>query len=272
MLMNLIYKFTTLEQKKFLKYKLEYLRLLLFWSRYPKNKYIILTQSRSGSALLATLLAQHPDVFRDGEILNTNKKNYKIKYPKLYLKARSRIARSAKKGVYGCKIKYHHLSDHCNFSHARVKSFIKELHSEGWKIIYLRRNNVLRKSVSSIAGRQRGYRHVRKEHGKALEKIWVDCDELLVSLRASERRIENDQDVLQDVPHLLVDYENDLLDASKHDQTCKRVFKFIGISDAKVQSKFRRTSSDDLSNTIENYNEVKKFLNNTKYADLMQSQ
>ena len=270
--MNLIYKFTTLEQRKFLKYKLEYLRLLLFWSRYPKKKYIILTQSRSGSALLATLLMQHPDVFRDGEILNTNRKNYKIKYPKLYLTARSRIARSAKKGVYGCKIKYHHLSEHSNLSHKRVKLLMKELHEEGWKIIYLKRNNVLRKSVSSIAGRQRGYRHVRNDHSKVLEKIWVDCNDLLDSLKASERRMEIDQDVLQGIPHLLVDYEDDLLDASKHDQTCKRVFKFLGISDAKVQSKFRRTSSNDLSNTIENYNEVKKFLSNTKYSDLMQSQ
>ncbi len=269
---NLIHCITTLEQRKLLKYKLEYLRLLQFWSECPQKRFIVLTQSRSGSALLATLLEQHPDVFRDGEILNTNNKNYKIRYPKMYLMARSRIAKTERKPVYGCKIKYHHLAEHSNLSHAQVKSFMKDMHDDNWKIIYLRRNNVLRKSFSSIAGRQRGYRHVKQDSDKPLEKIHVDCNDLLDHLKASERRLDVDQDVLEDIPHLHIDYESDLLDAKHHAKTCSRMFEFLGIPDtsASVKAKFKRTSSDDLSETIENYEEVKEFLSKTKYAEWLQ--
>jgi len=269
---NLIHSLTTLEQRKYLKYKLDYLRLLQFWSGYPQKKFIVLTQSRSGSALVATLLAQHPDVYRDGEILNTNNKNYKIRYPKLYLQARSRIAETERKSVYGCKIKYHHLAEHSNLSHAQIKSFMMDLHDDDWKIIYLRRNNVLRKSFSSIAGRQRGYRHVKQDSNKSLEKIRVDCNDLLDRLKASERRLEVDQDVLEGIPHLYIDYESDLLDANHHAKTCSRMFEFLGIPDTSVKAKFKRTSSDDLSETIENYEEVKEFLSKTKYAEWLQPQ
>jgi hypothetical protein len=218
---------------------------------------------------LATLLHNNDQILVDGEILNTRAR-CKATSINWYLAARSKQTIFDKKDVYGFKLKLHHLTDFYGLSFDEAKWFISKLHDEDWKIIYLYRTNVLRRSLSSLAARQRNMRHF---HGNAkkLRKIHVDCETLLNRIRESEERVELDQQILKDVPHLLIEYEKDLLDQSLHSQTCDKIFKYLGIPSVEVKTKLTRTSTDDLSKTIENYDEVKATLENTKYFDLLTS-
>lgn len=266
---DLLYRITNDQQRKYLNHLKGYLRLLVFWSTNPKTKFIIFTQSRCGSGLLATLLGNHPNIFIDGEIFNANR-HFKVASLGLYLASRSRLARLKNKGVYGFKLKLHHLTDHHGLSLEQAKSFISSLHKDGWKIIYLRRNNFLRRSLSSLAAQKRGVRHVHGEKDK-LQKIYVDSDKLLNRIKISEQRVALDEKILQGIPYLLIEYEKDLLDQTQHALSCRKIFDFLHITVVDVQTRLTRTSTDDLSKTIDNYEEIKKVLDNTKYADLLTS-
>jgi len=264
-----LHSITNEQQRKCINQMLSYLSILIFWSNKPKVKYFVFTQSRCGSGLLGTLLNNNHHILVDGEILNTRARCKAISI-NLYLKARSKQTIFEKKDVYGFKLKLHHLTDFYGLSFDEAKSLVSKLSKEGWKIIYLYRNNILRRSLSSLAARQRKLRHF---HGNAnkLRKIHVDCEALLERIRESEARVDLDQRILKDIPHLLIEYEKDLLDQSLHSQTCNKVFEYLGIPAVEVETKLTRTSTDDLSRTIENYDEVKATLENTKYFSLLTS-
>lgn len=266
---DLLNKITSDQHRKYLKHLRGYLRLLVFWSANPKTKFIIFTQSRCGSGLLATLIGNHPDMFLDGEIFNANR-HFKVSSLRLYLASRSSLARLKNKGVYGFKLKLHHLTDHQGLSMEQAKAFVSSLHKAGWKIIYLRRNNYLRRSLSSLAAQKRGVRHVHGDENK-LQKIHVDSAKLLERIKVSEQRVAQDEMILEGIPYLLIEYEKELLDQSQHSLSCRKIFEYLHIPTVDVQTKLTRTSTNDLSKTIDNYEEIKKVLENTKYAHLLTS-
>lgn len=266
---GLLHTITNPQQRKYLKHMLAYLRLLIFWSSKPKTKFIVFTQSRCGSGLLATLLSNHSDILVDGEIFNSDQ-NFKVSSVRRYLGARSRGSIADKKDVYGFKLKLHHLTDHQGLSFDEAQTFISSLHTQGWKIIYLRRNNFFRRSLSSLAAQQRGIRHVHSKSDN-LQKIHVNPDTLLNRIKVSEKRVELDQQALKGLPHLLIEYEKELLDQSKHSQTCNKIFEFLGIPAVEVETKLTRTSANDLSEIIENFDEVKSVMESSKYSDMLTS-
>jgi hypothetical protein len=251
-------------------YWLSYLRLLSFWSDYPKKRFVILTQSRTGGSLLLGLLGSHPQIHCDGEIFNASGYQ-KVPSCKLYLTARSRITMLNKKDCYGFKLKYHHLVDHQGLSDADASAFMKMLCEEGWKVIYLRRNNVLRRVLSGYIAKKRALRHVKKEDRETLKKVKVECETLLNDLHDGERRSAIDEGIVKDIPHLLVEYETDLLDAERHPKTCARIFEYLELAGALVSSGLGKTSTDDLSESIENYQELETILRNTKYYSALLS-
>ena len=104
-----------------------------------------------------------------------------------------------------------------------------------------------------------------------MKKVYVNPDTLLDRITESEKRIELDEKALKGLPHLLIEYEKDLLDQTKHSQTCNKIFEYLDIPAVKVKTKLTRTSTDDLSKTIDNFGEVKSVLENTKYSDLLTS-
>jgi len=242
---------------------------LLKANTLPNNRFVIVTQSRSGSGLLKTLLSNHPSIFLDQEIFN-KAVSHVMRNPALFLRDRMTRASASKKSVYGFKFKYHHLSDHQNLGNAATERFIKELSVDGWSFIYLRRNNILRRALSDQVARNRGGKlHARE--GEALAKARIDVDELIRSLKISSKLNSVDQKLMDTVPHLLVEYETELLPASAHSVTAARVFEHLRLPPAEVHTKLKRTSTDDLSQTIENYGELLEKLTSTEYGSMLQT-
>lgn len=131
---------------------LRYLDLLIFWSHYPEKKFLIFAEGRGGSSVLVNLLNSHQDVYCDGEIFNAVS-NYKIRFPQLYLKSRKQITRLIAKPVYGFKAKYTQLVIQQGYQ----KDFLKKLHNSGWKIIYLKRSNFLKATISTIVAEKENF-------------------------------------------------------------------------------------------------------------------
>lgn len=257
------------DNKDELKHYLAYARVLNFWTNRPEKKYVIVTQSRCGTGLLATLMEQHPDILVDGEVFNKNL-HRKVRSPRLFLKARSKRAIPLNKKVYGFKLKYHHLVLHQEMSDQEAQRYILDLYEQGWKFIYLRRNNLLRRALSGVVARARQLRHVRDRH--ALAKVHLDRQELMDEIELSERLLAIDENNMARVNHLLVEYENELLDAANHARLCGRIFEFLDIPEVTINPSYlEKTSADDLSLSIENYAEVEAWLRDSPHALSLQS-
>lgn len=245
---------------------LRYLDLLIFWPSYPKKKFLIFAEGRGGSSLLVNLLNSHPDIYCDEEIFNAET-NGKIRFPQLYLESRKRIARIIRKPVYGFKVKYSQLVLHQKFR----KDFLKNLFDSGWKIIYLKRNNYLKATISTILAEKRGFYHQKGAKIKNFEKIRIDVEELYEKTKGRERAAKLEKDWLIGIDFHFVSYENDLLNQDKHQETLEKIFRFLELPSVQIHTNFRKLSKGDLSLDISNFDEVKEFFNYSEFSHFLYS-
>ena len=133
--------------------------LVAFWKRPPRQKFVIFGQGKSGSTLLTTLFNSHPEIHCDQEILFNP-----VKFPKLFVRAR---CRAAVKPVYGFKVKIYQLNGMTwtspRQSISDPSTFLRYFQQRGWKIIYLRRENLLRTEISNNIRWARGNRPSSKK-------------------------------------------------------------------------------------------------------------
>jgi len=249
---------------KYLRYLSFYLNFLIFWLPRPRTKFIIFAQGRSGSTLLVDLLNSHPDIHCDDEILNV-KAYHKIRFIKLYIKARSMVTKLNKKSVYGFHVKIYQLTDdHLILNPAR---FLKQLCSDGWIILYLKRNNILRQAVSNeLAMQRRIYHLTKKDGGKKLGKVSVDCERILKMAEKRKDLLCQELEVLKDISHLTIEYEKDLLKEENHQKTADKIFQYLGLSSVQIDTSLSRTGKDNLDEVIENYVEFKNVIGKSEFA------
>jgi hypothetical protein len=75
-----------------------------------------------------------------------------------------------------------------------------------------------------------------------------------------------DEKVIKEIPHYYVDYDDDLLKSEKHQVTMDKIFEYLGLPSCQVNTRFVRLTSDKISDFVENYQDMKESLANTKYA------
>lgn len=239
-----------------------YLKALLQYPRHDIIKFVIFAQGRSGSSLLVDLLNNHPDIRCDGEILNVVHAGKKF-FPTFYVKS---MAKTSKEEIYGFKVKLYQLhSDSKPDQNVNAGQFIINLHKTGWKIIYIKRNNIFRQAISGLVAKSRGKWHHHQNQGNlALSKIKINPDKLLKSLRGREKYLCDEKEILKTVPHLKIIYEIDLL--KNREKTIDNVFKYLEAHPYPVKTNLVRTSKDNIDDIIVNYKEIKDYFLNTKYA------
>jgi LPS sulfotransferase NodH len=239
---------------------LAYLSSLAFWLQKPTEKFVIFTQGRTGGQLLVDLLNSSPQVRCDHEILQE-----RVLFPKRYVEGKGRRSGA---NVYGFRVKIYQLTDTQGIKDP--EGFMNALHQGGWKIIYLRRDNILRQALSYLFAVERdSWQHRLSDGPVELDKIFVDCDRLIELLEEREARLEDEAEVLQHLPHATVVYEEDLLRAEHHQTAADRLFDYLGVPPIPVRTDRVRTSVDRLSNMIENFDQVSEGIGRTKYAYLL---
>ena len=216
--------------------------------------------------MLVNLLNSHPDIYCDGEIFN-EASNGIIKFPKLYLDSRQRITRIARKKVYGFKVKYTQLVLHQKFK----KDFIKDLYDNGWKIIYLKRNNYLKATISTILAEKRGFYQQKGTKVINLEKVNINVEDLYEKTKGREKAAELEKNWLIGINYHFVDYEKDLLSSNSHQKTLDEIFQFLNIPSVPIHTTYRKLSTGELSRDIKNFDEVMEYFKSTEYAHFLYS-
>jgi LPS sulfotransferase NodH len=141
------------------------------------------------------------------------------------------------------------------------------INADHYHVLHVVRRNVLKTYVSRLAARQRGYYHSDK--AKKIQRVAVPTKNIEKRLR----QIESDEMEIKRMfknngPYLQVAYED-----FQHfdDATNSSVLKFLGASQFKIGSLLKKQSSDNLTEMIDNYEEVAACIADTAYAKFLDS-
>ncbi|EDN66513.1 conserved hypothetical protein [Beggiatoa sp. PS] len=241
-----------------------YSAALLKNPKEPNKKFVMFFRPRAGSTLLCDLMNSHPDVCCDWEIFGAGRVG-KVSFPKLYLKGRYAIA---EKNVYGFKVNIKQIRD----QKFEAQTFFSDFDQQGWKIIYIRRENSLRQAVSFLIAEHRS-EWIGKPNNTLTGKVPVNPEELVSKIGRIEQAVQKEVELLAPYSTLNVIYENDLLNAVQQQITLDKVFDFLGIDSVPIKTKMAKTAaSSNLSDIIENYEEVERVISQTPYAHFLEEQ
>jgi hypothetical protein len=227
--------------------------------RPPRGRFVLFSQGRTGSSLLESLLAAHPEVHRSIEILS---KRRRLADLHRFLDAASRRSRHP---VWGAKIKV----DQLEFQGVDPPAFLATLATSGWRLVHLWRRDTLRQSVSHFVRRHRGHAHRKDDRPETL-RLRIEPSALLGQIESRLERLARERAALRDLPHVEVVYEDDLLRAERHQLTADRLFAFLGVAPAPVSTDFRKVTPSDLPSLIENWAEVRRAIGASPHASLLQ--
>lgn len=212
--------------------------------------FFVFGQGRSGSTLLCNLLNSHPDIYCESEILF-----HRRLAPVSFALGRQKRAPSDK--MYGFKVKVYQLDNVQTRTDA--DRFVRELViNHEWRLIFLWRKEILRQTISAIMAWRKGLWHAKKDEQDAVERtVRLDPDHVIDSLYFRIRNMERERAIIADLPHEVVTYESDLLNPEDQQPTLSRLFQFLDLPDHTVETSLRKTSKPDLSEQIENYQEIR---------------
>jgi hypothetical protein len=232
-----------------------YTTFILRPKRRPRKKFVIFTVGRTGSNLLVSLLDSHPGIKCHGELLFK-----RVLFPQLYLKCQERLS---SQDIYGFKIIYY------NFGVQKVEDpleILNELSSDGYKIISLKRRNVIRQTISHMYALHRQTFHEKEGQAKkSNNRMIIDLNFFQQELEYFLDHRSREEQLLKNFSYLQLYYEDDLLEKGRHQCTMDKIASYLGIPNARVTSDFGKTTPQELSNVIENYEEFKRYLEQTEY-------
>ncbi|TVQ05932.1 MAG: hypothetical protein EA359_02005 [Balneolaceae bacterium] len=218
------------------------------------NKFVILSQSRSGSTLLKELLGSHPSIQCEGEILAltdgylSNRFTLKAwqRLPILYFYCRKF---QSKREVYGFTLFIYHTP--------YIKGSIETLSKMGWKIIHLKRKNIINQVISNIIARRNWYFHNFNNIDRTADNSFdISEDEFLKAIRIRINWHQKEKSILHNVEHLQVIYEDDLEDNNKWQDTVDKIFNYLKIESMPVNSGLHKTYTKSYSELVCNYRDL----------------
>lgn len=244
----------------------------------PKE-FCIVTQQRSGSRFLSTMMASDPDVMPLGECFqNTSKNaesflNYLVQnaaaqnamaWGSFYRKAwQSYIAeqkqtRSGRRSTLSFILMYNQL----DFLPKIFLDFI----FEKYQVVHLVRENLLRRHVSNFLNSQRltpAHRKVQAE----LTTCTLPVDDIVKNLDASASAIAAVRNMLVDREVMEVRYED--LASREGSHHARLVADFVDIGQYPLTTDLKQTNPFPLRSMLTNFDEVSDVLRGTAYESLL---
>ncbi|WP_157620617.1 hypothetical protein [Synechococcus sp. PCC 7335] len=208
---------------------------------------MIFAQGRTGSTLLESLLCSSGYFGQNGELLNT--RYGEVRSPVAFISGLSKRSR----GNFIFHVKIQQLTKNRR-NPISPRLFLETLYEEGWKIIYLRRENKVKHALSNIVANHRGGYHKFDTKEEDL-KILFECEQLT---RRVDRRVayeEKEKEALANIKYHEVIYERDLENAQSHQQTVDRILEYLSLAPRVVTTKHKKVNSRPLEETISNYDE-----------------
>lgn len=231
-----------------------------------KTNFVIFSQSRSGSSLLVELLDSHPEIHCDGELFNLDHGYVKDpvmlaiwkKMPYSFIYCRR--VRSAGE-LYGFKLFDHHLS--------RAGRVIHILHKMGWKIIYLKRDDIVRQALSEIIATSTGQWH-RAENETIKDRVFtISVDKFIEKVEGRIMLRDVERNILQTLPHYTMTYEESLKNTEDWQHSLNDLFDHLGVKKVSVRANLRKMYDRSYSEMVENYDDLIEAVKHSKYSKIL---
>lgn len=202
--------------------------------RNTPQKFLMVGRPRSGTSLLRELLNQVAGLHCDGEVLH-----HAVRAPKRFL---NQLAGIKSAQVFGSKILSYQMFEVQMI--AEPARFLEELVQDGYRLVHVRRDTFDQVLSLSTAQAGHGY-HIRKsdtEKTDARRVVELDSDLFEQRLRHHTAMLAYEDLLFSRLPHLRIQYEDDLKHPQAHQPTVDRICAALGHPTGPVEASLSRTS------------------------------
>lgn len=260
------------------------------------NKHLILTNGRSGSNYLVTLLNSHPQITNYGEVLGNWTLPYKINNnirfgnpwfndyqnyldyiyssqfffysSQLYsVYARIKKRQSTNFKLYS-KIKSIGIKDFSiNFDRRKITNYLQN--NEDILIINLYRKNSLKRLVSLQAMHNTGVIASTKQDKNQNLKIYLSPEQIIHQMQTFEQEKKEQFAMIESIPEsrlMNISYEEYFADTKLQNNINQEILNFLKVDNINLEGKHKKILSSSLADLLENYDEIYEILSDTEYA------
>lgn len=217
-------------------------------------RLLIFAQGRTGSTVLENLIASSGTFASYGELLGgAGSGSY---FPVRYIEGHARLQPNRN---FVAHVKHYHLTrDRSLAGKAPIDPhrFLSDLVQRDYRLLFLRRENMLRHVVSNWIAQERGSFHKTNDDAVNMS-IRVDKERLRRALSQKEEFAIEERAAIEGLPHKALIYERDLENPENHQQTADAVMQFLGLEKRPVSTRLYRINSRPLDQLIVNYDEVR---------------
>ena len=228
-------------------------------ARRPADEQVralIFAQGRTGSTLLESLICASGRFAGYGELLGQS--GSQVYLPVRYVEGHARLRRHRH---FVCHVKLYHLTrDRQMVGRDPVDpgAFLQATANRGYRILFLRRQNLLRHVLSNWMAEARGDYHKTDDRPETAT-VRIEKERLRTFLAEKERFAAEERRAVSTVPYHEIIYERDLENAAQHQSTIDGVMRFLGLPTAPVSTKLRKINARPLSEMVANYEEVRRW-------------
>ena len=223
------------------------------------KKFLIIGRARSGTTLLTKLLSAHSQIDCHGEALN----GYMIS-PAQHL---HRLALKSQQSVFGAKllsyqmVQIHRLKDPIGF--------LKNLRNDGFTFIHITRGTFAQTLSLAIAQKTENFHSDRGVKLKSQRTYYLEPEDFLQRIVWSDMLLQYERRIFEEIPHLDVSYEHDLVTKISQHQTIERLCEVFDVNSEITTSGLKKMLPSDPSEVIENYDEIIQTLRSSGYGHLI---
>ncbi|MGI3212801.1 hypothetical protein ACROSR_17015 [Roseovarius tibetensis] len=216
----------------------------------PPAKLLVFGRPRSGTTLLGQLMGQVPDIHDDRECLH-----HAVLDPLKFLQNRARCCKA--KG-YVCKFLSYQM-----FEVQRIQdplAFFEHLHDVHFHLLHLRRHTYDQAlSLSTAQVTSQYFLDPSASYEKRLD-IRIEPERFLAQVLWNLEMLSYEDQLMSNFPHLVVQYENDLLNPVAQQKTIDTICTDLGIRCGTVKATLQRTGGTNGKFRVTNEDELKLML------------
>jgi hypothetical protein len=200
--------------------------------RNTPKKFLMVGRPRSGTSLLRGLLNQVESIHCDGEVLH-----HAVLNPRGFL---NRLAGIKSTPAYGSKILSYQFFEVQMIRDPVV--FLERLWDDGYTLVHVRRATFDQTLSLSVAQAGHGY-HLKSGAVGDVQEVTVDADRFADQFRHQAAMLDYEDLLFSELPHLSVQYEDDLKGAAAHQATVDRICAALGVPSNPVMAELERISA-----------------------------
>lgn len=252
----------------------------------PRTLFAVVGTQRSGTTLIKTTLDSHPEITCLGEVFLVRrvfrkfpKRDYGVNGYRWWLHqrpirrvfhvcCRPRIVKEylawlekcSRERYFGIKIMWDQAE--------RNSGIVEFLRDRQVRLIHVQRTNALKSVVSREAAQTRGIHH--SSDVVETPKVHVNVSRLIYWLNRIETHNRMWSDLSEDLPYLLVPYEEYVLNPVSWNA---KLLTFLGISEqASLSSSLRKVTPNSFNEVVANLEEVTACLKGTKFEWMLEDE